>query len=36
MTMANLPLAKDIGDFDFDCTTVNETQCVIIPVAASS
>ena len=25
MTIAKLPLAKDIDDFDFDGTTVNET-----------
>jgi hypothetical protein len=25
MTIAKLPLAKDIDDFDFDSTTVNET-----------
>jgi hypothetical protein len=36
MTIAKLPLAKDIDDFDFDGTTVNETLVLIFLEAASS
>ena len=36
MTIAKLPLAKDIDDFDFDSTTVNETLVRDLAEAASS
>ena len=36
LTIAKLPLAKDIDDFDFDGTPINEASSAISPPAPSS
>jgi hypothetical protein len=36
MTIAKLPLAKDIDDFDFDAPAVKKRWCATSPAAASS
>jgi hypothetical protein len=36
LTIAKLPLAKDIADFQFDGTPINQTSSMISPAAASS
>jgi hypothetical protein len=36
LCIAKLPLAKDLDDFQFESTPINETLCAISPTATSS